>query len=102
MKCHRCKEELPESEFSNSRLKFKYPICKKCENTKAKEYRNKDILSDADDERFDRYYGGINIYITNYPQEYQIIKTTGEHFQTKDKDKFLKKLIEMMEENGYF
>lgn len=97
MICHRCKEELPESEFSASRLKFKYPICKKCENTKAKEYRNKNILSDSDKELFERYYGGIKINIQNYPQAFEIQKTTGEYFITKSKDEFIKKLLDILE-----
>lgn len=92
MKCKVCQKELPESEFYQN---HQY-ICKKCFCKREKEYRNKDILNDSDRENFDRYYGGIKINITNYPQAYEIAKTSGEYFITKDKEEFIKKLLDIL------
>ena len=93
MRCTVCQKELPESEFYQN---HQY-ICKKCFCAREKEYRNKDILNDSDRENFDRYYGGIKINISNYPQAYEIIKTSGEYFITKNKEEFIKKLLDSLE-----
>jgi protein-arginine kinase activator protein McsA len=97
MKCKVCQKELPEIEFYQSRLKNHQYICKKCFCKREKEYRNKDILSDSDAEKFDRFYGGIKINITNYPQAFEIVKTSGEYYLTKDKNEFIKKLFDILE-----
>lgn len=98
MKCCCCKKDLPESEFYNSTLKRGWHICKKCHNKKAypqiKKYA--ESLKHLDERDFDRYYGGIRINITNYPREYQIINTSGESFLIKDKDEFVKKLLDIL------
>ena len=96
MICSVCQKDLPESEFYQSRLKNHQHICKKCCCAREKEYRNKDILDDSDRERFDRYYGGIKINITNYPQAFEIVKTSGEYYSTRSKEDFIKKLLDIL------
>ena len=96
MRCTVCKKELPESDFYPSRLKNHQHICKKCFCAREKEYRSKDILNDSDRERFERYYGGIKINIQNYPQTFEIVKTTGEYFITRSKEEFIKKLLDIL------
>lgn len=96
MKCIECQKELPESEFYQIRLKNHQYICKKCCCAREKEYRNKNILSESEREKFDRYFGGIKINITNYPQAFEIVKTSGYYFTTKNKEEFIKKLLDIL------
>ena len=98
MKCIKCQKELPESEFYPSLIKRGWCICHKCYykyNLKyAKKYNQS--LKELPEKDFDRYYGGIKINITNYPQAYEIVKTSGEYFITKDKEEFIKKLLDIL------
>ena len=98
MKCIKCQKELPESEFYPSLIKRGWCICHKCYykyNLKyAKKYNQS--LKELPEKDFDRYYGGIKINITNYPQAFEIVKTSGEYFITKDKEEFIKKLLDIL------
>lgn len=98
MKCSVCQKELPESEFYPSVLKRGWHICKKCHNKKTYPHTKKyaESLKGLEKKDFDRYYGGIKINITNYPQAFEIVKTSGEYFLTKDKEEFIKKLLDIL------
>lgn len=95
MKCIKCQKELPESEFYPSLIKRGWRICKKCHNKKVSPYIKKysESLKDLEEKDFDRFYGGIKINITNYPQAYEIAKTSGEYYFTRNKEEFIKKLL---------
>lgn len=98
MYCSHCKRELPDSAFSPSRKKLKYHTCKKCESTKAADYRIKQILTDENESKFDSIYGGYLVVILNHvrPNEYKytIKGTNGLMIQTNDIDYFRKKMDE--------
>lgn len=96
MKCVSCGKELPESEFYQSHIKRHCYICKKCKSQKNKEQYLRTILEEVKLDDFDRYYGGIKINITNYPQAFEIIRTNGEYYLTKDKKEFIKKLLDIL------
>ena len=96
MKCFCCKKDLPESEFYPSKLKNHDYICKKCFCEQIKEYQNECILNETKERDFERFYGGIKINIQNYPQAFEIQKTTGEYYITKSKDEFIKKLLDIL------
>ena len=97
MKCIKCQKELPESEFYPSHIKNHMHTCKKCYKVKNINDKVKSILEEENESNFDRYYGGIKINITNYPQAYEIVKTSGEYYLTKDKEEFIKKLLDILE-----
>lgn len=99
MICKYCNKDLPESEFFPSIIKRGWCICHKCYYKYNLKYTKKynQSLKELPEKDFDRYYGGIKINITNYPQAYEIVKTSGEYFITKDKEEFIKKLLDILE-----
>ena len=96
MICSVCQKDLPESEFYQSHIKRHWYICKKCKSQKNKEQSLKNILTEDKLNDFDRYYGGIKINITNYPQAYEIVETSGEYYFTRSKEEFIKKLLDIL------
>lgn len=98
MKCNYCKEELPESEFYPSLIKRGWCICHKCYYKYNLKYTKKynQSLKELSEKDFDRYYGGIKINITNYPQEFEISQTSGEYFRTKNKEEFIEHLLKII------
>lgn len=100
MRCSRCKRELEKSEFSSSRVKLKYPVCKTCEAKKEEKYRNRRILEEESIKDFDTNYGGYSIFILNEIGEceykYTIQNTNGYFFQTNDISLFKEKLQEIV------
>ena len=96
MKCIKCQRELPESEFYPSHIKNHMHTCKNCLKPKNKEWAMNSILREEKLKDFDRFYGGIKINITNYPQAFEIVKTSGEYYFTKDKEEFIKKLLDIL------
>lgn len=96
MKCIKCQRELPESEFYPSHIKNYMHTCKKCLRIKSKDWQVNSVLREEVEKDFDRYYGGIRINITNYPQAYEIVKTSGEYYFTSSKEDFIKKLLDIL------
>jgi hypothetical protein len=96
MKCIKCKKELPESEFYQSHVKNHMHTCKNCLKPKNKEWRANSVLREECEKNFERFYGGIKINITNYPQAYEIVKTSGEYYFTRSKEEFIKKLLDIL------
>ena len=98
MKCIKCQKELPESEFYPSLIKRGWCICHKCYYKYNLKYIKKynQSLKELSEKDFDRYYGGIKINITNYPQEFEISQTSGEYFRTKNKEEFIEHLLKII------
>lgn len=100
MRCSHCKKELDKSDFSPSRIKLKYPVCKICEAKKEEKYRNNRILEEEREKDFDKEYGGYSIFILNTPfsneSKYTIKSTKGMFFQTNDVYSFQEKLKEIL------
>jgi Fe-S-cluster containining protein len=96
MKCIKCQKELPESEFYPSHIKNHMHTCKKCLKSRSKDWYVNSALREEAEKDFERYYGGIKINITNYPRAYEISKTSGEYYFTRNKEEFIKKLLDIL------
>ena len=98
-RCTLCHQDLPESDFYPSALKKSQYQCRKCIYEHYQKKSNKkynESLKQLDEKDFDRYYGGIKINITNYPQEFEISQTSGEYFRTKNKEEFIEHLLKII------
>lgn len=104
MKCTLCGKDLPENEFYPSLLKKKQHHCKKCfyEHYQKKAIKKyEESLKKFPELDFNRYCGGYEIKILNYAKngeyKYIIKSTVSEFLQTNDKEKFINKIKNILD-----
>lgn len=104
-RCTLCHQDLPESDFYPSALKKGQYQCRKCTYEHYQKKSNKkysESLKQLDEIDFDRFYGGFNIKVLNYPRpneyKYVIMPTRGKTYVTNSLEDFMGYLWEELKQ----